>query len=307
MPIHTETLLSVNARFASFWLIVHMDHVNAVSENALFWNWVSGWEKPKAQPSCFCVDSESTYFPFRWRHHPTPWPLAFDLWTPQRLITTTTTMADYCLCSCFLQLTRLVVEYESQQQFNFIIGPHKRFWFPCSGHFLSSSCCVWFLLLLSVCLSVHKLYAHALSLLLRFWLISSATYRPGIWTTAFWVIFSWYSVANVLEITQRKTEEKDHFGTCGQGQRMNVASLYTVTNTVKNCSTITSCYGKFGCSYLVNCSSVINSIICFNENDLVNLLCFPLFKGGALRWSNVNRIIIFIIINNYPRLIVIDS
>ena len=139
--------------------------------------------------------------------------------------------------------------------------------------FLSSSCCVWFLLLLSVCLSVHKLYAHALSLLLRFWLISSATYRPGIWTTVFWVVFSWYSVANVLEMTQRKTEEKDHFGTCGQGQRMNVASLYTVTNTVKNCSTITSCYGKFGCSYLVNCSSVINSLICFNENDLVNLLC----------------------------------
>ena len=35
----------------------------------------------------------------------------------------------------FLQLTRLVVECESQQQFDLIIGPHKRFWFPCTSHF----------------------------------------------------------------------------------------------------------------------------------------------------------------------------
>ena len=34
---------------------------------------------------------------------------------------------------------------------------------------------------------------HAPSLLLRFWWISSATYRPGIWTTAFLVVF-WGSV-----------------------------------------------------------------------------------------------------------------
>ena len=35
----------------------------------------------------------------------------------------------------FLQLTLLVVECESQQQFDLIIGPHKRFWFPCTSHF----------------------------------------------------------------------------------------------------------------------------------------------------------------------------
>ena len=34
--IHMETLFCVNARFASFWLIVHMDPVNAVRVNALF-------------------------------------------------------------------------------------------------------------------------------------------------------------------------------------------------------------------------------------------------------------------------------
>ena len=38
--------------------------------------------------------------------------------------------------------------------------------------------------------TVHKLYAHALSLLLRFWWISSATYWPRIWTTAWWVVFN---------------------------------------------------------------------------------------------------------------------
>ena len=35
----------------------------------------------------------------------------------------------------FLQLTRLVVEWESQQQFDLIKGPHERFWFPCTSHF----------------------------------------------------------------------------------------------------------------------------------------------------------------------------
>ena len=54
---------------------------------------VSGWRNPKTQPSCFHVDGESAYFPKRWRHCPTPRPLASDLWTPRRLITTT--MAAY--------------------------------------------------------------------------------------------------------------------------------------------------------------------------------------------------------------------
>ena len=35
----------------------------------------------------------------------------------------------------FLQLTHLVVECESQQQFDLINGPHERFWFPCTSHF----------------------------------------------------------------------------------------------------------------------------------------------------------------------------
>ena len=65
----------------------------------------------------------------------------------------------------FLQLTRLVVECESQQQFD----PHSRFWFPCTSHF--------HLLLVVFGFSVYclftarKLTAHALCLHLRFWWI----------------------------------------------------------------------------------------------------------------------------------------
>ena len=106
-----------------------------------FWNQVSGRRNPTTQPSRFHVDGESAYFPKRWRHRPTPRPLASDLWTPRRLITTTTTMETTCLCSCrrriqpFLQFTCLVVECELQQQFSIITGPHKRFWFPCTSRF----------------------------------------------------------------------------------------------------------------------------------------------------------------------------
>ena len=76
---HGNALLCKCTCFASFWPIVHMDPVNA-----LFWNRVSG--------------CENAALANRWRHRPTPRPLAFDLWTPRRLITTTTTtMAVYLL------------------------------------------------------------------------------------------------------------------------------------------------------------------------------------------------------------------
>ena len=85
------------------------------------------------------LDSKSTYFVYWWCHHPAPWPLAFNLLTPRRLITTTTTtVADYMLVFVLqkiLSLTCLVVKCKSQQQFDLITGPHKRFWFPCTSHF----------------------------------------------------------------------------------------------------------------------------------------------------------------------------
>ena len=103
-----------------------------------------------------------------------------DLWTPRRLLTTTTTttttMADYMLCSCFLQLTRLIVECESRQQFGLIIGPHKRFWFLCTRHF-HHHLLVVFGFSVYCLFTARKLNAHAPSLLLHLWWISSATYR----------------------------------------------------------------------------------------------------------------------------------
>ena len=89
---HENALLQKHTCIASFWPTVNTD-----PENTLFWKWVSGSKNQKMQPSCFCVDSESAYFPKRWRHRPTPRPLASDLWTPRHLITTTPTMADYML------------------------------------------------------------------------------------------------------------------------------------------------------------------------------------------------------------------
>ena len=58
---------------------------------------VSGWKNPKTMPLRSRVDGKSAYFAYRWRHRPTPRPLAFDLLTLHCLITTTTTMADYML------------------------------------------------------------------------------------------------------------------------------------------------------------------------------------------------------------------
>ena len=90
-----NALLQKCTCIASFWSTVQMDPENAAPENALFWKWVSGWKNPKTQPSCSRVQSESTYFPKRWRQQPIPRPLTSDLWTPRRLITTT--MVDYML------------------------------------------------------------------------------------------------------------------------------------------------------------------------------------------------------------------
>ena len=90
-----------------------------------------------------------------------------------------------------------------------------------SAGFFVLAIVVFFLLCLvspsTVCLfTACKLHAHALSLLLCLWWMSSATYRPGRWTTAFWIVFSgsvWTQI--FLKRSSRKTEEKDCFGTCG--------------------------------------------------------------------------------------------
>ena len=71
-----------------------LHHFGRPSTWILKTHFFENWSQ-KTQPSRFHVDGKSTYFLKRWRHRPTPWPLACDHWTPQCLITTTTTMADY--------------------------------------------------------------------------------------------------------------------------------------------------------------------------------------------------------------------
>ena len=161
--VHTKTLFWENA--------IHMDPENAAPENTLFWKWVSGWRNPKTQPSRSRVDGESAYFPKRWRHRPAPRLVAFDLWTPTTSHNSTTTNNSGLRARVVLQK----ILSPSCNLLDLITGPHKRLWFTCTSHFH----------LFHV---VHKLNVHAPCLLLHFWRMSSATYRPGIWTTAFSVI-----------------------------------------------------------------------------------------------------------------------
>ena len=167
-------------------IVCPIGHTDPV--NALFWNLVSGWKNPKTLPSRSCVISKSAYFAIRWCHRPTHRPLAFNLLTLQRLITTT--MVDYMLVFMLQKISSL----SGLLGQNILLLCHhvERKWIldnrlP-TDHFR----------LLVVfgfsiyCLFVYsrKHYAHAPSLPLRFWWISSATYRPGIWATVFWVVFS---------------------------------------------------------------------------------------------------------------------
>ena len=114
-------------------------------------------------------------------------------WIPRCLITTTTPMADYMLVIvpqkilslfCNLLTLRLSVSHSSSStslsnDSRFLALAIFIFFFLCS---VSPS---------TVCLfTARKLYAHAPSPLLHFWWMSCATYRPGIGTTAFAVVFS---------------------------------------------------------------------------------------------------------------------
>ena len=119
-----------------FWSIVHTDPENAVPENALFLKTGLRVEK-----------SENAALLFSWglsnMMTPSPRPSTSCLW-PLNPTTSHNNNNNGGLharvraaedIEPFLQLTRLVVECESQQQFDLITGPHKRFWFPCTSHF----------------------------------------------------------------------------------------------------------------------------------------------------------------------------
>ena len=124
-----------------------------------------------------------------WHHRPTPQPLAFNLLTPQRLIITTTTMADYMfvfglqkilsLSELLGQNILLLCHYVEWKRIMDNRIRHIVFFFLCSVSPSTVSLC-----------TAHKLYAHPPSLLLWFGWISRATYRPGIWIKAYWVVYN---------------------------------------------------------------------------------------------------------------------
>ena len=167
--IHMETLLSVNARFASFSPTVHMDPVNAVPENA------PGVKMEKSE-------NAALVFSCGQQIRPTPRPLSFDLLTLRRLITTRTTMMDYMLAFMPQKILSLLGLLRQNLMLLCHYAERKRImdnWLAIFIFFLLNS-----VSLSTVCLyTERKLYAHAPSLLLRFWWISSPTHRPGIWTT----------------------------------------------------------------------------------------------------------------------------
>ena len=105
----------------------------------------------------------------------------------------------------FLQRTCLVVECESQQQFDLIIGPHKQFWFPCTSHFR--------LLLVVFGFSFYCPFVystHSLSLLPRFWRIEYELQR--------FLMFSVYPYGRKYSWNDAEEDggKKDHFHTCGR-------------------------------------------------------------------------------------------
>ena len=114
--------------------------------------------------------------------------IVLDLLTPQRLITTTTTMVDYMLVFVPQKILSLLG----------LLGQHIMPPLP-PAEWKRIMDNRWAILVFLLCLvspstaclyTVCKLYAHATSLHLRFWRISNTKYRPGIWTTACRIVYN---------------------------------------------------------------------------------------------------------------------
>ena len=146
---------------------------------------------------------------------PSPHPSTFCLWplNPATSHNNNNNIGGLYACVCaaedikpFLQLICIIVECESQQQFGLIIGPHKRFWFPCTSHF--------HLLLVVFGFSVYCLFVDsaqaycASSVSSSLFLVNDKHHlEAGIWTTTFFYRFQWIHVhANTLETMPRKTD-----------------------------------------------------------------------------------------------------
>ena len=190
---HRNALLCKRIFFASFWPIAHTDPVNAATENTLIWNRVSGWKNPKMLPLRFRVDSKSAYFT---KQYTPPLDHLPPTSEPLRRLITTTTKADYVLLfvpqkilslSCNLLALWLSVSRSSNSTSLMVHTNDSSFLA------LAIFVFIFFLRLVSPSTSVSLQRASFVSMLrlffFFFWWISSTTYSPGIWTTAFSVVF----------------------------------------------------------------------------------------------------------------------
>ena len=182
--VHVETLLCVNA---------HVLH-----RFGLFWNLVSGWKNVKTPPLRSRVDSESTYFAYRWCHFSAPRPL-----NPatshnnnnngglHACVGAAEDIEPFRVTTIVPLLLHWAKKNDNHQLAIFI------FFLSCS---VSSS---------TVCLyTVHKLHAHAPSLLLCFGEFQAP---PIGWNMNYSALscFQWIRLdANILETMPRKAEER---------------------------------------------------------------------------------------------------
>ena len=139
--------------------------------NALFWNLVSGRKNPKMLPLRSRVDAESAYFAYRWRHRST----------------SHNNNNNGGLYACVPATEDIEPIGVTRAKYDV---PLPLRW---AKRIMDNRLAIFVFFLSYSTVSLHsacKLYAHAPSLLFRFLSISSATYRPGIWTTARWVVFN---------------------------------------------------------------------------------------------------------------------
>ena len=208
----TTTLFCENARVASFWPTVHTDPENTAPENTLFWKRVSGWRNPITQPSRFHVDGILSEM---MAALPRPSTSCLRPLSPATSHNNNNNNGGLHArvraaedIEPFLQLTHIVVECESQQQFDLINGPHQRFWFPCTSHFNFLLVVFGFYV---YCLFVYSAQAKcACSVSSSAFLVNVKRHleaRNRIYSV--FGHFKWIRMdANILETMPRKTEER---------------------------------------------------------------------------------------------------
>ena len=162
-----------------------MDPVNAMTMNALFWNLVSGWKNPQtsviscllvwtANPHSLCIDDASPHSSTSSLQPLNP-VMSHNNNDNNGELHAGVCAAEDIEPNRFTRANILLLCYYAED------------YGQPTSHF--------HLLLVVFGFSFYCLFVYSVQVLCgnrlsSFWLISSATYRPGIWTTACWVVYS---------------------------------------------------------------------------------------------------------------------